>query len=40
MYFIYLKAAVVAVWLGPDSDNSALALDFMDTFLQEARDPE
>jgi hypothetical protein len=40
MYSIYSKAAVVAVWLGPDSDNSALALDFMDTFLQEARDPE
>jgi hypothetical protein len=40
MYSIYSKAAVVAVWLGPDSHDSALALDFMSTFLQEARDPE
>lgn len=36
MYSIYSKAAVVAVWLGPDSQDSALALDFMSTFLHKA----
>ncbi|KAG4441005.1 hypothetical protein IFR05_003512 [Cadophora sp. M221] len=38
MYSIYDKAALVTVWLGPDTHDSHLAFDFMRTFAKEAED--
>ncbi|KAH6706510.1 heterokaryon incompatibility protein-domain-containing protein [Leptodontidium sp. MPI-SDFR-AT-0119] len=38
MYSIYDKAAMVTVWLGPDTHDSGLAFDFMRTFAREAED--
>ena len=38
MHSIYKKAAVVTVWIGPESHESSLAWDFMPLFSQEAED--
>lgn len=40
MYTIYQRAALVAVWLGPDRHDSHLAFEFMGTFVKQAHDLE
>jgi hypothetical protein len=40
MYSIYEKARVVIVWLGPESNKSDLAWDFMSIFTRKAREHE